>query len=212
MKKNVAALRKRTKQPGQSEDLKIWIKTLFSPLNEEQLLDPLRFHRFSGSVGLRLRLERLFGLPARWDSRYYQGLTTLLDLSYPGKPLARFLSQNHLMSSQLRSPQWEDESHLMVLPDQPTESIVAIVRFFSFKPEYTASWEKEPEGRIGGSLQIDSNSPEAWSLCPLFSGDYLRSGYHYLPLFKGDITDDVLTDLQQFGVSAKTFQVNQRNI
>ena len=100
----------------------------------------------------------------------------------------------------------------MVLPVQPTESIVAIVRFFSFKPEYTASWEKEPEGRIGGSLQIDSNSPEAWTLCPLFSGDYLRSGYHYLPLFKGDITDDVLTDLQQFGVSAKTFQVNQRNI
>ena len=205
VKKNVLAVRNKTQQ---SEDVKIFIKTLFSSLDEEQLIDPVRFHRFSGSVGLRLRLERMFGLPARWDSRYYQGLVTLLDLNSPDRPLARLLSQNYLMSSQLRSPQWEDESHLMTVPGR-TDSIVAVVRFYSFKPEYTASWEKQPEGRLGGNLQIDVNNPEAWSLCPLFSGDYIRSGYHYLPLFKGDLADDVLSDVQQFGVSAKTFQVNQ---
>ena len=158
-------------------------------------------------VGLRLRLERMFGLTSRWDSRYYQGLVTLLDLNSPHTPLGRFLSQHHVMSSQLRSPHWEDESHLICLPILQTESIVALVRFYSFKPDYTASWEKQPEGRLGGSLEIDIKNPDAWSLCPLFSGDYLRSGYHYLPLFKGDIAEDAFTDLQQFGVSAKTFQV-----
>ena len=208
VKKNVVAVRNKSKQSAQTDDVKTFIKTLFSSLNEEQLIDPARFHVFSGGVGLRLRLERMFGLTSRWDSRYYQGLLTLLDLSSPHKPLARFLSQNYLMTSQLRSPQWEDESHLMFVPGPRTESIVAVVRFYSFKPEYTASWEKQPEGRLSGSLEMDINNPDAWSLCPLFSGDYLRSGYHYLPLFKGDITDDVFTDLQQFGVSAKTFQVN----
>ena len=96
-------------------DLNNFFKTHFSSLEENILLDPLRFHTYSDSVGLRLRLERMFGLASRWDSRYYQGLVEVLDLTRPHSPGQRFLTQNYLMSSQLRSPEWQDESHLMTV-------------------------------------------------------------------------------------------------
>ena len=84
------------------------------------------------------------------------------------------------------------------------------MRFYSFKPEYTASWEKEPEGRLGGNLDIDVKTPDGWSLCPLFSGGQLRSGYHHLPLFRGDVPHDVIRGLKQSGCSAETLKVKHK--
>ena len=95
-------------------------------LDDNLLIDPLRFQPYSESVGLRLRLERMFGLPSKWDSRYYQGLVELEDISGQNNHLPRFLSQNYMMKSQLRSPQWQDESHLMLVPQ--SDSVIAIGR------------------------------------------------------------------------------------
>lgn len=85
------------------------------------------------------------------------------------------------------------------------------MKFYSFRPEYTASWDKEPEGRLGGSLDIHVTSPDAWSVCPVFSDGYTVQGYHHLPLFKGDVTQDVLKALKQSGCKVETLQVKLSN-
>ena len=68
------------------------------------------------------------------------------------------------------------------------------------KPEYRASWEKEPAGKLTGSLKIKFDSPDAWTLCDL------SSGHHYLPLFRGDLTG-CLEHLQTAGYTRETFKV-----
>ena len=68
------------------------------------------------------------------------------------------------------------------------------------KPEYRASWEKEPAGKLTGSLKIKFDSPDAWTLCDL------SSGHHYLPLFRGDLPG-CLQHLQTAGYTRETFNV-----
>ena len=68
------------------------------------------------------------------------------------------------------------------------------------KPEYRASWEKEPAGKLTGSLKIKFDSPDAWTLCDL------SSGHHYLPLFRGDLPG-CLQHLQTAGYTRETFKV-----
>ena len=224
VKKEVVTIRDKCKQKPHG-DLDKFFQAQFWSVDETVLVDPQKFHTYSDSVGLRLRLERMFGLPSRWDSRYYQGLVHLLDLSQPQRPGPRFLSHHLDMSSQLRSPHWLDESHLVTVPQ--SDSVVALgrsqgplslpcnlcsaVKFYSFRPEYTASWDKEPQGRLGGSLDIHVTSPDAWSVCPVFSDGYTVQGYHHLPLFKGDVTQDVLKALKQSGCKVETLQVKLSN-
>ena len=62
------------------------------------------------------------------------------------------------------------------------------VKFYCVKPEYKASWEKEPTGKLTGNLKINFDSPDAWTVFGVCEGGFVRSGHHYLPLFKGDLT------------------------
>ena len=74
------------------------------------------------------------------------------------------------------------------------------VKLYSVKPEYRASWEKEPAGKLTGSLKIKFDSPDAWTVCDL------SSGHHYLPLFRGDLPG-CLEHLQTAGFTRETFKV-----
>ena len=78
------------------------------------------------------------------------------------------------------------------------------------KPEYKAGWEKEPGGKVTGNLKINFDSPEAWTLFSLSEGNFVSSGYHYLPLFRGDIAG-CLHHLQTRGYSREILQVLQHS-
>ena len=74
------------------------------------------------------------------------------------------------------------------------------MKFFTVKPEYRASWEKEPAGKLSGSLKLKFDSPDAWTVCDL------SSGHHYLPLFRGDLPG-CLQHLQTSGYTMERFKV-----
>ena len=109
------------------------------------------------------------------------------------------------MSSFIRFPQWMDQGFPVHL--SKTKNIAALIRIFSFKPEYVASWEKEPEGRINGSLQISYGSPDAWAVVPVFSGNYSDSGLHQVPLFKGGPVAGCLAILQDLGCTLEAVKM-----
>ena len=121
------------------------------------------------------------GLTSKFESRYFQVYGEILDLSSVNKPLGRFLSQNQKMDSFVRYSEWRDESVSVFVPKM--ENVAVVLRLYSFKPEYTASWEKEPEGRLTGSLDIGYGTPDAWTICSIFTDKYCDSGVYQLPLF-----------------------------
>ena len=92
-----------------------------------------------------------------------------------------------------------DESVSVFVPS--TSNICVLIRLFSFKPEYKASWEKEPEGRLSGSLKIAYHDPDAWTICNIFTDGFCNSGLYQLPLFKGGPSKDCLSDLEDVGLS-----------
>ena len=84
--------------------------------NDTPLIDPVKFHRLNTDLGIRLCFERIFGLPAKWERKYYQGLAELIDLRDPTVTHGRYLSQNFLMDSDTRSPIWADRCHPLSVP------------------------------------------------------------------------------------------------
>ena len=84
------------------------------------------------------------------------------------------------------------------------------MKVYSFKPEYQASWSKKPAGSLGGSLDIEVSSPELWTMVPVASseaGDTVRSGHHYLPLFKGGPLPSTLNTIKTEGCTVETLKV-----
>ena len=168
---------------------------------------PVLFNQYNPEVGLKLTIERIYGLGSKWDTKYFQILTEIVDMNNPEKSLARVLSQNHKMKSMIRSPVWEDELSPFILASP--ENKLVILKMYSFKPEYKASWGKEPEGKMAGDLDIDSSRPDLWSVMPLMkSGDInVRSGLHFLPLFKGGPTQECFKKFRTSGCTSKTIKV-----
>ena len=82
------------------------------------------------------------------------------------------------------------------------------MRIFSFKPEYKVSWDKEPLGKLSGSLTIDSLEPDAWTVFQPWEGDTVVSGYHHVPLFKGAPSDIVWSDIRESGCNPDTLKVS----
>ena len=84
---------------------------------------------------------------------------------------------------------------------------------YSFKPKYHISWDKEPEGRMTGDLNIDIGNPDLWALVPLMlsgnNGDneYVMSGHHYVPVFKSAEQQKCLRAIQLKGFTVETLKV-----
>ena len=84
------------------------------------------------------------------------------------------------------------------------------MKVYSFKPEYQASWSKKPAGSLGRSLDIEVSSPELWTMVPVASteaGDSVRSGHHYLPLFKGGPLPSTLKTINTEGCTVEALKV-----
>ena len=76
----------------------------------------IQFNHYITEVGFKLSIEKIYGLGSKWDTKYFQALTEIIDINKPDKPQARVLSQNHKMKSMVRSPVWEDELFPIILP------------------------------------------------------------------------------------------------
>ena len=122
----------------------------------------------------------------------------MVNIRNTNKPLGRIVSQKHLMSSAIQYSKWTDTFESIVVSDN-LENIAAIIRMFSIKVDYTASWEKEPEGRLGGTPSITFEYPDAWSIFQPFNGLFCDSGTHHLPLFKGGPSAECLDSLEKKG-------------
>ena len=190
----------------QENNISQFLKNKFEEKSEKNL-NIIQFNQYNPEVGLKLTIERIYGLGSKWDTKYFQILTEIVDMNSPEKSLARVLSQNHKMKSMIRSPVWEDELSPFILASP--ENKLVILKMYSFKPEYKASWGKEPEGKMAGDLDIDSSKPDLWSVMPLMkSGDInVRSGLHFLPLFKGGPTQECFKKFRTSGCTSKTIKV-----
>ena len=188
-----------------NSDMKRFIENKFSVLNEnisrqeDIFIKTKHFNKYDMQAGVKLNLIRIMGLTGKFESRYFQVYGEVLDLSSGNKPLGRFLSQNQKMDSFVRYSEWRDESVSVFVPKM--ENVAVVLRLYSFKPEYTASWEKEPEGRLTGSLDIGYETPDAWTICSIFTDKYCDSGVYQLPLFKGGPSKDCFSDLEEMGFS-----------
>ena len=200
------SLKKAIKDVAPTEELTKFLKEKFEDKTEKKL-NIVQFNNYNPEVGLKLTIERIYGLGSKWDTKYFQVLTEIIDLNKPEKSFARVLSQNLKMKSMVRSPVWEDELFPIVLASP--ENKLLIFKIYSFKPEYKASWGKEPEGKLAGDLDIDSSRPDLWSVMPLMkSGDInVNSGLHFLPLFKGGPTLECLKKIRVSGCTPKTLKV-----
>ena len=200
------SLKKAIKDMSPKEDITKFLKEKFEDKTDKKM-NIVQFNNYNPEIGLKLTIERIYGLGSKWDIKYFQVLTEIFDLNKPEKPLARVLSQNLKMKSMVRSPVWEDELFPIVLASP--ENKLLIFKIYSFKPEYKASWGKEPEGKLAGDLDIDSSRPDLWSVMPLMkSGDVnVNSGMHFLPLFKGGPTFGCLTKIRASGCTPKTLKV-----
>ena len=195
-----------TQDMAPKEELSKFLKEKFEHKTEKKV-DIVQFNNYNPEIGLKLTIEKIYGLGSKWDTKYFQVLSEVIDLNKPEKSFARVLSQNLKMKSMVRSPVWEDELFPIVLASP--ENKLLIFKIYSFKPEYKASWGKEPEGKLAGDLDIDSSRPDLWSVMPLMkSGDVnVNSGMHFLPLFKGGPTLGCLTKIRASGCTPKTLKV-----
>ena len=84
--------------------------------------------------GIKLSLEKLFGLSNKWENKYFQIFGEIVNIKSPKKPLARMLSQNFKMKSFIRSPVWEDDLYPVLLPElSDLENIVLIGKYEFFR-------------------------------------------------------------------------------
>lgn len=80
------------------------------------LLDPVKFHKINPDVGMKVCLEKMFGLPGKWERKYFQALLEVIDIKDPSVKHGRYLSQHLVMDSETRSPAWSDQSHGVGVP------------------------------------------------------------------------------------------------
>ena len=65
-------------------------------------LDIVHFNRFNPESGVKISVEKIFGLSSKWENKYYQVLVEIVETNPPYKSLARLLSQNLKMKSCIR--------------------------------------------------------------------------------------------------------------
>jgi hypothetical protein len=187
---------------------------------------PLRiahFCRFEEEVGVRLTVDSIAGLGKAFDEKYVQvyievrrsmaGVShchQVINLAEPKKPLGRVVSQHLQPSANLRNPQWRDAATAVVSPG--LQQAVVLARLLTTKLEYSPSWDKEPEGKIKGRVELAYNKPEAWAVTGFFTSDgYVDSGTHVLPLFKGAPADTALVMMAEKGVTPEVTALTWRS-
>ena len=70
--------------------------------SSKNILDIVKFNKLSPENGVKLNVEKIFGLSSKWESKYYQVLVEIIDVTPPNKPLAKVLSQNLKIKSCIR--------------------------------------------------------------------------------------------------------------
>ena len=128
---------------GTNDDLESFMKQALSTAeNDSALLDASRFHRLTCEAGIRLCLEAVFGLPAKWERKYYQALVEVVDLNDPTGSFGKCLSQNFLMESKVRSAVWRDLSHPLSIPASGNRVIVGCLPLILPKQNLNISFSK----------------------------------------------------------------------
>ena len=110
---------------GTNVDLESFMEEILSTADSDSpLMDASKFHRLSCEAGIRLCLEAVYGLPTKWERKYYQGLAEVLDLNDPTRSFGKTLSQNFQMDSKVRSAVWRDLSHPLSIPSSDNRLVV----------------------------------------------------------------------------------------
>ena len=115
---------------GTNDDLERFLEeTLGMPGNDLPSMDASKFHRLNSEAGIRLCVEAVYGLPAKWERKYYQALLEVLDLNNPTGTFGKYLSQNFLMDSRVRSAVWRDHSHPLSIPSSDNRVVLGCQTF-----------------------------------------------------------------------------------
>ena len=118
-----------TQDMAPKEELSKFLKEKFEHKTEKKV-DIVQFNNYNPEIGLKLTIEKIYGLGSKWDTKYFQVLSEVIDLNKPEKSFARVLSQNLKMKSMVRSPVWEDELFPIVLASP--ENKLLIFKIYNF--------------------------------------------------------------------------------
>ena len=143
VKKNILTITKKRNLSKEETNKFLLSQFTQSKKIEKDQLDILRFVRITTENGIKLSLEKLFGLSNKWENKYFQIFGEIVNIKSPKKPLARMLSQNFKMKSFIRSPVWEDDLYPVLLPElSDLENIVLIGKYEFFRSLFIVSVDK----------------------------------------------------------------------
>ncbi|ESP04135.1 hypothetical protein LOTGIDRAFT_237550 [Lottia gigantea] len=195
---------------GQSDrSLRDWlierldIKKQLSSNEKPQSLSLTRCVRYRVKQGLNIKINQAFGLKGDYYVHCFARIA-------PGRKVlgmepttegfgkeSKFITLKHDNESYLMSPVWTSQPEGLHPFYDPYSCL--IIQIFGLKLKYKAESSHSKPGVVTGmkgeKLNLDMENIIGWSVVPIFEGNSVLTGTHYVPIFKGNPTEEILTEI-----------------
>ena len=103
------------KKPQEKPENTMLQKIKSQNLHKIEQMDILRFVNFSTEKGLKISFEKLFGLPTKWEKRYFQVLSIMLNARQGSAPLNKPLVKIPQFLTHYWADVYPERSHRITL-------------------------------------------------------------------------------------------------
>ncbi|KAK6190965.1 hypothetical protein SNE40_002721 [Patella caerulea] len=153
--------------------------------------------------GLNIKINQAFGLTGDYYVHCFARIA-------PGRKVlgmeptaegfgkeAKFITLKHDNDSYLTSPVWTSQPQGIHPFYDPYSCL--IIQIFGLKLKYKPLADHSKPGTLTGingeQLELGMQDIIGWSVVPLFDGNSVLSGTHYVPIFKGNPSEEILNDI-----------------
>ncbi|KAK7475022.1 hypothetical protein BaRGS_00033703 [Batillaria attramentaria] len=180
------------------------IKKQLSANKPADNLSLIRCVRYRLKMGLWMKANKAFNLP---DNLY---IVCVAQVSPGGQAASMSPADDGLGKNEpvvmtrlkrdgpLQAPQWEGEPQAM--HPYYDDNSVLVVRLVGIPLAYRPTADNKTAGTLaladGGELKIVKEHVIGWTVVPLFDGNSVQIGTHHVPVFKGDIPDEILREMR----------------